>query len=196
MTWTLRPSETLDRDSRLSTPDPRTPDLRTPQMPNLGPLDPETPPPSQNREPGDLRLRTAGHQILRPSCRHPKPGTPLRDHPEPPSRDPYPLKDAPTSPDSQKNLPTLEPPQGPQRVPRVPCWSSLSGDHSELSPRSWFDKSFSLMVFSNGKLGLSVEHSWADCPISGHMWEVGQPAAPHPADRHRPHFQRSSFLGP
>nr|XP_044615035.1 carnitine O-palmitoyltransferase 1, brain isoform isoform X2 [Equus asinus] len=36
---------------------------------------------------------------------------------------------------------------------------------------SWFDKSFSLMVFSNGKLGLSVEHSWADCPISGHMWE-------------------------
>uniref|UniRef100_A0A8C4LHZ5 carnitine O-palmitoyltransferase n=1 Tax=Equus asinus asinus TaxID=83772 RepID=A0A8C4LHZ5_EQUAS len=35
----------------------------------------------------------------------------------------------------------------------------------------WFDKSFSLMVFSNGKLGLSVEHSWADCPISGHMWE-------------------------
>ncbi|XP_057567752.1 carnitine O-palmitoyltransferase 1, brain isoform isoform X2 [Hippopotamus amphibius kiboko] len=36
---------------------------------------------------------------------------------------------------------------------------------------SWFDKSFSLIVFSNGKLGLSVEHSWADCPISGHMWE-------------------------
>uniref|UniRef100_A0A8B9YK21 Palmitoyl thioesterase CPT1C n=1 Tax=Bos mutus grunniens TaxID=30521 RepID=A0A8B9YK21_BOSMU len=35
----------------------------------------------------------------------------------------------------------------------------------------WFDKSFSLIVFSNGKLGLSVEHSWADCPISGHMWE-------------------------
>ncbi|XP_044112782.1 carnitine O-palmitoyltransferase 1, brain isoform isoform X2 [Neovison vison] len=35
----------------------------------------------------------------------------------------------------------------------------------------WFDKSFTLIVFSNGKLGLSVEHSWADCPISGHMWE-------------------------
>uniref|UniRef100_A0A452T540 Carnitine palmitoyltransferase 1C n=1 Tax=Ursus maritimus TaxID=29073 RepID=A0A452T540_URSMA len=35
----------------------------------------------------------------------------------------------------------------------------------------WFDKSFNLIVFSNGKLGLSVEHSWADCPISGHMWE-------------------------
>ncbi|ELK28576.1 Carnitine O-palmitoyltransferase 1, brain isoform [Myotis davidii] len=36
---------------------------------------------------------------------------------------------------------------------------------------SWYDKSFTLIVFSNGKLGLSVEHSWADCPVSGHMWE-------------------------
>ncbi|KAF6077170.1 carnitine palmitoyltransferase 1C [Phyllostomus discolor] len=35
----------------------------------------------------------------------------------------------------------------------------------------WYDKSFTLIVFSNGKLGLSVEHSWADCPTSGHMWE-------------------------
>ncbi|KAM4825370.1 palmitoyl thioesterase CPT1C isoform 1-T2 [Thomomys bottae] len=35
----------------------------------------------------------------------------------------------------------------------------------------WFDKSFTLIVFSNGKLGLSVEHSWVDCTISGHMWE-------------------------
>ncbi|XP_069857049.1 palmitoyl thioesterase CPT1C isoform X2 [Dipodomys merriami] len=35
----------------------------------------------------------------------------------------------------------------------------------------WYDKSFTLIVFSNGKLGLSMEHSWADCPISGHMWE-------------------------
>ncbi|XP_029780754.1 carnitine O-palmitoyltransferase 1, brain isoform isoform X2 [Suricata suricatta] len=35
----------------------------------------------------------------------------------------------------------------------------------------WFDKSFTLIVFSDGKLGLSVENSWADCPISGHMWE-------------------------
>uniref|UniRef100_A0A9L0TUG9 Carnitine palmitoyltransferase 1C n=1 Tax=Equus caballus TaxID=9796 RepID=A0A9L0TUG9_HORSE len=46
--------------------------------------------------------------------------------------------------------------------------------HALLAGRGhdrWFDKSFSLMVFSNGKLGLSVEHSWADCPISGHMWE-------------------------
>ncbi|XP_075393122.1 palmitoyl thioesterase CPT1C isoform X2 [Tenrec ecaudatus] len=43
----------------------------------------------------------------------------------------------------------------------------------------WFDKSFTLIVFSNGKLGLSVEHSWADCPISGHMWELGYSADGH-----------------
>ncbi|EAW52533.1 carnitine palmitoyltransferase 1C, isoform CRA_i [Homo sapiens] len=46
--------------------------------------------------------------------------------------------------------------------------------HALLAGRGhdrWFDKSFTLIVFSNGKLGLSVEHSWADCPISGHMWE-------------------------
>ncbi|XP_066127617.1 palmitoyl thioesterase CPT1C isoform X5 [Saccopteryx bilineata] len=46
--------------------------------------------------------------------------------------------------------------------------------HALLAGRGhdrWYDKSFTLIVFSNGKLGLSVEHSWADCPISGHMWE-------------------------
>ncbi|KAM6154794.1 palmitoyl thioesterase CPT1C isoform 2-T2 [Erethizon dorsatum] len=46
--------------------------------------------------------------------------------------------------------------------------------HALLAGRGhdrWFDKSFTLIIFSNGKLGLSVEHSWADCPISGHMWE-------------------------
>uniref|UniRef100_A0A8D0V3J4 carnitine O-palmitoyltransferase n=1 Tax=Sus scrofa TaxID=9823 RepID=A0A8D0V3J4_PIG len=46
--------------------------------------------------------------------------------------------------------------------------------HALLAGRGhdrWFDKSFSLIIFSNGKLGLSVEHAWADCPISGHMWE-------------------------
>ncbi|KAG9481506.1 hypothetical protein GDO78_010632 [Eleutherodactylus coqui] len=35
----------------------------------------------------------------------------------------------------------------------------------------WFDKSFSLVVFENGKVGLNAEHSWADAPIIGHMWE-------------------------
>ncbi|KAM9299185.1 carnitine O-palmitoyltransferase 1, liver isoform-like [Gastrophryne carolinensis] len=35
----------------------------------------------------------------------------------------------------------------------------------------WFDKSFSFVVFKNGKIGLNAEHSWADAPIIGHMWE-------------------------
>ncbi|XP_069461399.1 carnitine O-palmitoyltransferase 1, liver isoform-like isoform X2 [Ambystoma mexicanum] len=35
----------------------------------------------------------------------------------------------------------------------------------------WFDKSFTLIVFTNGKVGLNAEHSWADAPIIGHMWE-------------------------
>uniref|UniRef100_A0A3B3QXN8 Carnitine O-palmitoyltransferase 1, muscle isoform n=1 Tax=Paramormyrops kingsleyae TaxID=1676925 RepID=A0A3B3QXN8_9TELE len=35
----------------------------------------------------------------------------------------------------------------------------------------WFDKSFSLVIYKNGKMGLNAEHSWADSPIVGHMWE-------------------------
>ncbi|XP_063782694.1 carnitine O-palmitoyltransferase 1, muscle isoform [Pseudophryne corroboree] len=35
----------------------------------------------------------------------------------------------------------------------------------------WFDKSFNLVVFSNGRLGLNAEHSWADAPVIGHLWE-------------------------
>uniref|UniRef100_A0A8C2U934 carnitine O-palmitoyltransferase n=1 Tax=Coturnix japonica TaxID=93934 RepID=A0A8C2U934_COTJA len=35
----------------------------------------------------------------------------------------------------------------------------------------WFDKTFTLIVFKNGKMGLNAEHSWADAPIVGHMWE-------------------------
>ncbi|KAG8433946.1 hypothetical protein GDO86_012345 [Hymenochirus boettgeri] len=35
----------------------------------------------------------------------------------------------------------------------------------------WFDKSFTFVVFKNGKVGLNAEHSWADAPIIGHMWE-------------------------
>lgn len=36
----------------------------------------------------------------------------------------------------------------------------------------WFDKTFTLVVFKNGKMGLNAEHSWADAPIIGHLWEV------------------------
>ncbi|XP_062860356.1 carnitine O-palmitoyltransferase 1, muscle isoform [Trichomycterus rosablanca] len=35
----------------------------------------------------------------------------------------------------------------------------------------WFDKSFTLIVYKNGKIGVNAEHSWADAPIVGHMWE-------------------------
>ncbi|XP_047451947.1 carnitine O-palmitoyltransferase 1, muscle isoform [Mugil cephalus] len=35
----------------------------------------------------------------------------------------------------------------------------------------WFDKSFTLISYPNGKMGINTEHSWADAPIVGHMWE-------------------------
>lgn len=35
----------------------------------------------------------------------------------------------------------------------------------------WFDKSFTLVSFPNGRMGMNVEHSWADAPVMGHMWE-------------------------
>ena len=35
----------------------------------------------------------------------------------------------------------------------------------------WFDKSFCLVVFSDGKCGINAEHSWADAPVIGHMVE-------------------------
>ncbi|CAM4489619.1 carnitine O-palmitoyltransferase 1, muscle isoform isoform X1 [Caretta caretta] len=35
----------------------------------------------------------------------------------------------------------------------------------------WFDKSFTLVVYKNGKVGTNAEHSWADAPIIGHLWE-------------------------
>lgn len=38
----------------------------------------------------------------------------------------------------------------------------------------WFDKSFNLIIFKNGTMGLNAEHSWADAPIVGHLWEVGE----------------------
>jgi len=35
----------------------------------------------------------------------------------------------------------------------------------------WFDKSFTLIVGSNGRAGFNAEHSWADAPIIAHLWE-------------------------
>uniref|UniRef100_A0A8C6V1Y2 carnitine O-palmitoyltransferase n=1 Tax=Neogobius melanostomus TaxID=47308 RepID=A0A8C6V1Y2_9GOBI len=35
----------------------------------------------------------------------------------------------------------------------------------------WFDKSFSIVIYKNGKNGLNAEHSWADAPTIAHLWE-------------------------
>lgn len=35
----------------------------------------------------------------------------------------------------------------------------------------WFDKSFTVVVYKNGKNGLNAEHSWADAPVMAHLWE-------------------------
>ncbi|XP_075890507.1 carnitine O-palmitoyltransferase 1, liver isoform-like isoform X2 [Nelusetta ayraudi] len=35
----------------------------------------------------------------------------------------------------------------------------------------WFDKSFSVVFYKNGKTGLNGEHSWADAPVLSHLWE-------------------------
>lgn len=35
----------------------------------------------------------------------------------------------------------------------------------------WFDKSFNLCFSTNGYVGFNAEHSWADAPVMGHLWE-------------------------
>jgi len=35
----------------------------------------------------------------------------------------------------------------------------------------WFDKSFNLVVFKNGRFGVNAEHSWADAPIMSYLVE-------------------------
>ncbi|CAG0882299.1 unnamed protein product [Cyprideis torosa] len=36
----------------------------------------------------------------------------------------------------------------------------------------WFDKSVNVVVFANANCGMNVEHSFADAPAMGHMWEL------------------------
>ncbi|XP_063986769.1 carnitine O-palmitoyltransferase 1, liver isoform isoform X2 [Diachasmimorpha longicaudata] len=38
----------------------------------------------------------------------------------------------------------------------------------------WFDKSFTLCVGSNGRIGFNAEHSWADAAVMSHFWEFIQ----------------------
>lgn len=35
----------------------------------------------------------------------------------------------------------------------------------------WFDKSFTVIVGSNGRIGFNAEHGWADAAIISHFWE-------------------------
>ncbi|ENN80944.1 hypothetical protein YQE_02649, partial [Dendroctonus ponderosae] len=35
----------------------------------------------------------------------------------------------------------------------------------------WFDKSFTLCIGTNGRLGFNAEHSWADAAVVSHLWE-------------------------
>ncbi|XP_031786748.1 carnitine O-palmitoyltransferase 1, liver isoform isoform X1 [Nasonia vitripennis] len=36
----------------------------------------------------------------------------------------------------------------------------------------WFDKSFTLCIGNNGRIGFNAEHSWADAAVMSHLWEV------------------------
>ncbi|XP_071497775.1 carnitine O-palmitoyltransferase 1, liver isoform-like [Diadema antillarum] len=44
---------------------------------------------------------------------------------------------------------------------------TLTGDGGNM----WFDKSFHAVVFSDGKCGVNVEHSWGDALVMAHMLE-------------------------
>ncbi|KAL5289699.1 CPT1A family protein [Megaselia abdita] len=35
----------------------------------------------------------------------------------------------------------------------------------------WFDKSFTVCIGTNGRVGFNAEHTWADAPVMGHTWE-------------------------
>ncbi|XP_046390495.1 carnitine O-palmitoyltransferase 1, liver isoform isoform X2 [Ischnura elegans] len=35
----------------------------------------------------------------------------------------------------------------------------------------WFDKSFTLCIGSNGRIGFNAEHSWGDAAVMSHLWE-------------------------
>ena len=47
--------------------------------------------------------------------------------------------------------------------------------HRPPPPCRWFDKSFTLIAFKNGQLGLNTGQAWADAPIFGHLGEVRGP---------------------
>eukprot|EP01104_Vermistella_antarctica_P016221 TRINITY_DN549_c1_g1_i1.p1 TRINITY_DN549_c1_g1~~TRINITY_DN549_c1_g1_i1.p1 ORF type:complete len:711 (-),score=184.05 TRINITY_DN549_c1_g1_i1:7-2139(-) len=47
-------------------------------------------------------------------------------------------------------------------------------DMAHVGPNAhnrWFDKSFNLIMYKNGKLSANVEHSWADAPVIVHLFD-------------------------
>lgn len=63
----------------------------------------------------------------------------------------------------------------------------------------WVDKSFSVVCFPNGKLGLHVEHSWADAPVISHVFEwclqVNEPKGCYDKDGHCKMYDRAKQKG-
>ena len=39
--------------------------------------------------------------------------------------------------------------------------------HGNAGCDRWFDKSFTMCVGANGRMGGNIEHSWADAPVTG-----------------------------
>jgi carnitine O-palmitoyltransferase 1 len=35
----------------------------------------------------------------------------------------------------------------------------------------WFDKSITMLIFADGKMGFNCEHAWGDAPVMGHVTE-------------------------
>lgn len=81
---------------------------------------------------------------------------------------PQPLRQGPVA---RQLLQQVHAPAPPLAAPELPPPPPLP-----FSSRCrWFDKSFTLISFKNGQLGLNTEHAWADAPIIGHLWEVNRP---------------------
>uniref|UniRef100_A0A3Q3MSF3 carnitine O-palmitoyltransferase n=1 Tax=Mastacembelus armatus TaxID=205130 RepID=A0A3Q3MSF3_9TELE len=59
--------------------------------------------------------------------------------------------------------------RGEDPVKNLDCYAK-SLLHGKCYDR-WFDKSFSIVIYKNGKNGLNAEHSWADAPTVAHLWE-------------------------
>lgn len=57
----------------------------------------------------------------------------------------------------------------PNDSSKLDHWAS-SLLHGKASDR-WFDKSFNLIVYANGRVGINAEHSWGDAAVTAHFME-------------------------